>query len=160
MRSLYRSAHGQCNGLQRFLTCHVHERNVRPHAIIAMIGRFLEHSRVFYFRNGADDPIDGEFYIGSADWMYRNLLARVEAVVPIERRSLRERLWEVIQIMLNDQRQAWDMQPDGSYVQRTPAADTNGDPTHAQGTHAVLMNLTRQRNAGARAAAAAMSGAR
>lgn len=125
--------------------------------VVSVIGRFLEHSRVFYFRNGADDPIDGEFYIGSADWMYRNLLARVEAVVPIERRALRERLWEVIQIMLNDQRQAWDMQPDGSYVQRTPAPDNNGDATHALGTHQLLMNLTRQRNAGARAASAAAS---
>ena len=54
--------------------------------VISVIGRFLEHSRIFYFRNGADDPVDGEFYIGSADWMYRNLLARVEAVVPIENR--------------------------------------------------------------------------
>jgi polyphosphate kinase len=122
--------------------------------VVSVIGRFLEHSRVFYFRNGADDPVDGEFYIGSADWMYRNLLARVEAVVPIERRTLRERLWEVIQIMLNDQRQAWDMQPDGSYVQRTPAAEGNGDASHAVGTHAFLMNLTRRRNAGARAAGA------
>src|SRR5678816_709386 len=41
--------------------------------VISVIGRFLEHSRIFYFRNGAQDELDGEFYIGSADWMYRNL---------------------------------------------------------------------------------------
>lgn len=128
--------------------------------VVSVIGRFLEHSRVFYFRNGAEDPIDGEFYIGSADWMYRNLLARVEAVVPIERRPLRERLWEVLQVMLNDQRQAWDMQPDGSYVQRTPDPGNNGDPIHAMGTHQFLMNLTRQRSAGVRAAAAASTAMR
>ena len=50
--------------------------------VISVIGRFLEHSRIFYFRNGAADPVDGEFYIGSADWMYRNLHARVEADRP------------------------------------------------------------------------------
>ena len=96
-------------------------------------------------RQGAEDPVDGEFYIGSADWMYRNLFARVEAVVPIERRELRERLWEVIQVMLNDQRQAWDMQSDGSYVQRTPS-----DPASQHGTHQTLMNLAKQRAAGVR----------
>src|SRR6185295_563619 len=59
--------------------------------VISVIGRFLEHSRVFYFRAGAENPIDGEFYIGSADWMYRNLLHRVEVATPILARPLRER---------------------------------------------------------------------
>jgi polyphosphate kinase len=112
--------------------------------VISVIGRFLEHSRIFYFRNGAQDELEGEFYIGSADWMYRNLLARVEAVVPIERPALRERLWEVVQVMQNDQRQAWDMRSDGSYVQRKPS-----DPSQL-GTHQTLMNLTKQRTAGVR----------
>src|SRR5688500_3123430 len=106
--------------------------------VMSVIGRFLEHSRIFYFRNGTDDPVDGEFYIGSADWMYRNLLARVEAVVPIERRTLREKLWQIVQVMLSDRRQAWDMQPDGSYVQRS--TDT---PAGANGTHQLLMDLSR-----------------
>ncbi len=104
--------------------------------VMSVIGRFLEHSRIFYFRNGAADPVDGEFYIGSADWMYRNLQARVEAVVPIERRSARERLWFILQTMLNDGRQAWDMHADGSYVQRRIDGDI--------GTHQTLMNLARQ----------------
>lgn len=87
--------------------------------VISCIGRFLEHSRVFYFRNGAVDPIEGEFFIGSADWMYRNLHARVECVVPILDRRLREKMWEMIQIHLKDQRMTWDMKSDGTYTQRS-----------------------------------------
>ena len=88
------------------------------------------------------DPIDGEFYIGSADWMYRNLLGRVEAVVPIENPPLRERLWDILQLMLTDQRQAWDLHPDGTYIQRTPA-----DPAKETGVHQTLMALARQQSA-------------
>jgi polyphosphate kinase len=106
--------------------------------VISVIGRFLEHSRVFYFRNGQEDPVAGDFYIGSADWMYRNLQARVEATTPIERSSHRQRLWELLQILLNDRRQAWDLQPDGNYIQRMP-----DDPAKDIGTHQTLMNLTR-----------------
>ena len=65
--------------------------------VVSVIGRFLEHSRIFYFRNGAEHELDGEFYIGSADWMYRNLDARVEAVTPIETRALRQELWTILQ---------------------------------------------------------------
>ncbi|MCL2701701.1 MAG: polyphosphate kinase 1 [Phycisphaerae bacterium] len=111
--------------------------------VTSVIGRFLEHSRIFYFRNGAKDPADGEFYIGSADWMYRNLQARVEAVTPIEPAPLRARCWQILRLLLTDHRQAWDLQPDGTYIQRTPDKDT---PTHeALGTHQQLMNLTRTR---------------
>jgi polyphosphate kinase len=110
--------------------------------VVSVIGRFLEHSRIFFFRNGAENPADGEYYIGSADWMYRNLLERVEALVPVEDRPLRERLWEIMQVMLNDNRQAWDMRGDGSYVQRRP-----GDGEVERGTHQALMALTRQRSA-------------
>jgi polyphosphate kinase len=104
--------------------------------VTSIIGRFLEHSRIFYFRNGAQDPVDGEFFIGSADWMYRNLHARVEAIVPILDRNLREKIWEILQLSLKDQRQAWDMASDGSYKQRT-GADI--------GTHVQLMNITKAR---------------
>lgn len=86
--------------------------------VLSTIGRFLEHSRIFYFRNGAVNPIDGDFYIGSADWMYRNLHARVECIVPIKDKAQREKLWEIIQGHLKDQRQTWDMAADGSYIQR------------------------------------------
>jgi polyphosphate kinase len=106
--------------------------------VISVIGRFLEHSRIFYFRNGTDEPLAGEFYIGSADWMYRNLLARVEAIVPVQRRAVRQRLWDILQVMLKDQRQAWDMRGDGTYVQRQPAG-----PSTACGTQQAMMLLAR-----------------
>ena len=111
--------------------------------VISVIGRFLEHSRIFYFRNAADDPVDGQFYIGSADWMYRNLLARVEAITPVEDRPHRERLWQAMQIMWRDRRQAWDMQPDGSYAQRQPQPKSK-DPEDL-GTHATFMKLANLR---------------
>jgi polyphosphate kinase len=104
--------------------------------VISIIGRFLEHSRVFYFRNGAMDPLDGDFFIGSADWMYRNLQTRVEAIVPIVDRASKEKLWEVLQMGLNDGRQAWEMNADGKYVQRK---------TSELGIHTQLMTLTKQR---------------
>ncbi|MFN8943483.1 MAG: polyphosphate kinase 1 [Pseudobdellovibrionaceae bacterium] len=104
--------------------------------VISVIGRFLEHSRIFYFRNGAADPIDGEFYIGSADWMYRNLHARVEAIVPILERHLREKCWEILQMSLKDQRQVWQMQSDGSYIQRK---------SQDAGVHLKLMIMAQQR---------------
>jgi polyphosphate kinase len=104
--------------------------------VLSTIGRFLEHSRIFYFRNGAPDPIDGEFYIGSADWMYRNLHARVECVTPILERSLKEKIWETIQLNLKDQRQTWEMNSSGNYVQRK-SSDV--------GIQQQLMNLSKQR---------------
>ncbi|MFI4875703.1 MAG: polyphosphate kinase 1, partial [Blastopirellula sp. JB062] len=114
--------------------------NVRLRSIV---GRFLEHSRIYYFANGAESPLDGEFYIGSADWMSRNLSKRVEAIVPVESRPLKERLWEILDISLKDRRQAWLMQPDGSYQMLTPSDD---DPEVAQiGSHQALMALTMHR---------------
>ncbi len=109
--------------------------------VISVVGRYLEHSRIFHFRSGAEDPVDGQFFIGSADWMYRNLLARVEVSTPIENRALKARCWELLELMLKDPRQAWDMGSEGSYVQRKPATDAD------IGTHQRLMQLTRERNA-------------
>jgi polyphosphate kinase len=109
----------------------------------SIVGRFLEHSRIFYFANGRDDPVDGEFYIGSADWMFRNLSRRVEAATPIEEPTLRAQLWEILQACLEDSRQAWEMQPDGAYVQRTPPQGTTG--IAALGLHAWLSQRTMQR---------------
>jgi polyphosphate kinase len=82
--------------------------------VMSIIGRFLEHSRAFYFyNNGAE-----EIYIGSADWMRRNLDKRVEAIVPIDDREIVKDLQEILGIMLVDDRQAWDLQADGSYLKR------------------------------------------
>ncbi len=61
----------------------------------SIIGRFLEHSRIFHFAAGREEPTQGEFYIGPADWMYRNLSNRVEVVAPILSDEGKEKLWEV-----------------------------------------------------------------
>lgn len=108
--------------------------------VVSIIGRFLEHSRIYYFRNGEERDVEGEFYIGSADWMHRNLDARVEAVTPVDTRTLRQELWTILQIHLNDQRSAWEMQIDGTYVQRRP----RGRGTEA-GSHLQLMERARRR---------------
>jgi len=112
--------------------------------IRSVVGRFLEHSRIFHFAAGAEDPLDGEFLIGSADWMHRNLSERVEAAVPISERRLRARLWEILQVLLADRRNAWQMQPDGSYVQLFPDSE---DGLGAEGTHATMMRLALARHA-------------
>jgi polyphosphate kinase len=115
--------------------------NVRVRSIV---GRFLEHSRIFHFAAGAEDPLDGVFLIGSGDWMHRNLSERVETAVPILERRLRSRLWEILDISLVDRRNAWEMQPDGSYVQLFPGED---DGIAAEGTHAAMMRLALTRHA-------------
>ncbi|MDJ0951131.1 MAG: polyphosphate kinase 1 [Alphaproteobacteria bacterium] len=97
---------------------------LRPHLpgisdrvdVIGIVGRFLEHSRIYYFRNGGDE----EYFIGSADLMTRNLESRVEIIAPVEDPALRADLHEMLEAQLADRRSAWEMQPDGSYVQRRP----------------------------------------
>lgn len=84
-------------------------------SVQSTLGRFLEHSRVFYFRNGKTNPLDGDFFIGSADWMYRNLHARVEAVCPIYDRGAKEKLWNILQSYWNDTKQTWVVKQDASY---------------------------------------------
>jgi len=111
--------------------------------IRSVIGRFLEHSRIFHFAAGHEDPCDGHFYIGSADWMHRNLSARVEVVTPVSARAARERLWEILDASLKDERQAWQMHSDGHYTQLRPP-DTAEGPARA-GTHQTLMDLARRR---------------
>lgn len=85
-------------------------------SVISIVGRFLEHTRIFYFKNAGDE----EYFIGSADCMKRNLEFRVEVVVPIEHARLREDLRLFLDTQLADNRSAWDMQSDGRYVQRQP----------------------------------------
>jgi polyphosphate kinase len=112
--------------------------------IRSIVGRFLEHSRIYHFASGSDDPLEGEFLISSADWMHRNLSERVEAAVPINERRLRARLWEILEVCLADHRTAWQMQPDGSYVQLFPEGD---DDPGAEGTHVTMMRLALARHA-------------
>ena len=84
--------------------------------VISVIGRFLEHSRVFYFYNNGNE----EIFIGSADWMTRNLDRRVEAVTPVRDPELIADLQEILGVLMADNRQAWDLHPTGDYVQRVP----------------------------------------
>ncbi|MEB3157985.1 MAG: polyphosphate kinase 1 [Synechococcus sp.] len=84
--------------------------------VISIIGRYLEHSRIFWFANNGEP----EVYIGSADWMPRNLDRRVEALVPIEEPELRQQLERLLDLYLLDDRGAWDMHSDGSFSLRQP----------------------------------------
>src|SRR5271156_2908971 len=68
--------------------------------VVSIVGRFLEHGRIYYFRNGGAE----EYFIGSADCMKRNLESRVEVVVPVEDPALREQLRHILDLQLNDQR--------------------------------------------------------
>src|SRR5271170_3318494 len=107
--------------------------NIRVRSVI---GRFLEHSRIFWFYNDGKE----EIYTGSADWMSRNLNHRVEAAVGIENPLLKSRLREILDVMLADNRQAWELSSDGVWTQLRPAP---GEPE--RGTQARLMELTCQR---------------
>ncbi len=84
--------------------------------VISIVGRFLEHSRIFYFANDGNE----ELYFGSADWMPRNFDRRVEVVTPIEDRRLHAGVCAVLETCLADNRQAWDLATDGTYTQRKP----------------------------------------
>jgi polyphosphate kinase len=108
--------------------------------VISIVGRFLEHARVFYFHNGGDE----EYFIGSADIMRRNLESRVEVLVPIEDAELREQLRLMLNVQLGDSRNAWDMQADGSYVQRQPSSQRD-----EQGSQSTLVAITERRAAAA-----------
>ena len=95
--------------------------NVR---VVSIIGRFLEHSRLFYFAN-AGAP---EYFVGSADWMPRNFDRRVEAVAPVEKPALHERLRALFDLYLSDNRQAWELGANGRWVQRQPVGPEH--PSH------------------------------
>jgi polyphosphate kinase len=82
--------------------------------VISVVGRFLEHTRIYYFQNGGEE----EYFIGSADLMGRNLQSRVEVLAPVEDPVLCVELAAILDTQMDDQRSAWDMMPDGSYAQR------------------------------------------
>jgi polyphosphate kinase len=103
--------------------------------VISIIGRFLEHSRIFYFHNNGEE----EIYIGSADWMTRNLSRRVEAVTPIESPEIFRDLQEILGVMLADNRKAWELQSDGSFIQRKPQKGED-----VQSTHDIFMEMAKQ----------------
>ncbi|HEX8211274.1 MAG TPA: polyphosphate kinase 1 [Longimicrobium sp.] len=117
-----------------------YSENIR---MVSIVGRFLEHDRVFFFNNDGDP----EIFIGSADWRERNLNERVEVLVPVLDPALRDRIVEILHFSLNDNRLAWELRPDGEYVQRRPAP---GEPE--VNCHEILMRdaLDRGRQPGTR----------
>ena len=92
-------------------------------SVRSIIGRFLEHTRVFYFANGSNDDSKkgdyrSEYYCSSADWMERNFFRRVEACFPIEKTSLRKQLRNELELYLKDNDQAWLLQNSGLYERK------------------------------------------
>ncbi|MCU0625800.1 MAG: polyphosphate kinase 1 [Gemmatimonadaceae bacterium] len=107
----------------------------------SIIGRFLEHSRLFYFGNAGA----GEYWFGSADWMPRNFDRRVETVVPVDDPALHPRLASLLELCLADNRQAWLLSGDGTWRQELPPPDGAVIATHVElladpwGRHAVAV---------------------
>ena len=87
----------------------------------SIVGRFLEHSRVYYFFNGGDEKL----YLSSADWMERNLDRRVETCFPVEGKKLISRVKKELESYMSDNTQSWSLQPDGSYVRLAPSGNQN-----------------------------------
>lgn len=108
--------------------------NVR---VVSIVGRFLEHARIYYFRNAGDE----EYWIGSADAMRRNLKNRVELLAPVEKPALRQVLRFVLDTQLADRRLGWEMRPDGSHVQLLPEPGED-----APGCHETFIRAAAARN--------------
>jgi len=101
--------------------------------VVSIIGRFLEHDRIFLFGNSGNPAV----YIGSADWRGRNLDSRVEALAPIDEPTLRARLIGILDTALSDNDLAWELEPDGGYLRLDP----NGDEP-VRNLHRILMDDT------------------
>ncbi len=105
--------------------------------VISIVGRFLEHSRAWYFENAGDPDV----FISSADWMPRNLDRRIEAAAPIRDPAHRDLMRDLLELMWRDNRQAWELGADGNWRQRQPG----GEPELA--THRALIEHYPQRRA-------------
>ena len=97
---------------------------------------FLEHTRIYYFQNGGNE----EYFMGSADLMKRNLESRVEVVTPIEDKQMQLRLREFLEVQLTNKRSVWEMQSDGTYIQRMP--EEGDDP---RSVHDICIELAEKR---------------
>lgn len=107
--------------------------------VISIVGRFLEHARIIYFRNGGEE----EYFIGSADMMGRNLDSRVEVHAPVENPELRQELRLILDVQFADKRSAWDMDSEGHYTQRVPTEE------NAKGAQETLIGVAERRLAAA-----------
>jgi polyphosphate kinase len=145
VRSLYRAS-------QRGVTIDLIVRDtcrLRPNVsgvsstikVVSVIGRFLEHERIYYFHNNGRP----EYYLGSADAMQRNLEKRVEVLIPVEDSRLQAELRHILDTQLSDQRGAWDMLPDGSYVQRAGMGAKHSQQQLIERTDRRLKDATRLR---------------
>ncbi len=84
--------------------------------VISIVGRFLEHTRIYYFKNAGEE----EYFIGSADLMKRNLESRVEVVIPLQNPEFKRNLREMLEVQLSNHRSVWEMDAEGKYIQRQP----------------------------------------
>jgi polyphosphate kinase len=140
IRQLYRAS---IAGVQIDLIVRGHSR-LRPELpgfsdnirVVSILGRFLEHDRIYFFHNNGSPLL----FIGSADWRNRNLKDRVELIAPIKEEHLRQRLIQILQDALEDNRLAWDLDADGSYHLRFPA-----DKEPQKNFHEILMKQARKR---------------
>ena len=105
--------------------------------VISIVGRFLEHARIYYFQNGGNE----EYLTGSADLMKRNLESRVETVFPVETPRLQHELRFIIDTQLADTRLAWEMKSDGSYEQLT-----DGSGKKSRGSHLLFIEHAEKRH--------------
>ncbi|MCB9092266.1 MAG: polyphosphate kinase 1 [Halobacteriovoraceae bacterium] len=103
--------------------------------VYSVVGRFLEHSRIFYFSKGEKDMEKGEFFIGSADWMYRNLSNRVEVIAPIQDERHKKMIAQNLKLMLKDTLSRWELKPAGDYQLVDAAKEL------PESTHDLLMNF-------------------
>ncbi|MCB1666235.1 MAG: polyphosphate kinase 1 [Pseudomonadales bacterium] len=98
--------------------------------VVSIIGRFLEHSRVYYFENSTP-----QLYCSSADWMERNLMHRIEVAFPIQKKKLMNRILDDLNKYLSDGCQSWDLQPDGSYLRNVPGSDCGQEQVQSRLLH-------------------------
>jgi polyphosphate kinase len=106
--------------------------------VISILGRFLEHSRIYYFHNGGDE----EYYIGSADLMTRNLVSRVEALTPVRSLDLQAELRELLDLQLVEKTGAWEMNSSGNYIK----CESGDEDIHCQ--RALIEKTNRNASAG------------
>ena len=104
--------------------------------VTSIIGRFLEHSRIYYFSGGKKNPMEGNIYIGSADWMWRNLMGRVEVMTPLLSDEVKSVAWHTLKVNLEDEFSSWVLTPTGKYEKKKRSASKKGK---CIGTHEILM---------------------
>jgi polyphosphate kinase len=86
--------------------------------VYSIVGRFLEHSRIYFFQNGKEDSSEGDYFIGSADWMYRNLNNRFEVITPIDSLKLKKKLQHILQVNMEDLSTCWELKTNGKYQKK------------------------------------------